>query len=139
MASLLDVNVLLAVAWPNHQHHDAASAWFLKHARAGWATCALTELGFVRLSSNPAYTRNAVNPLDAIELLAQLREVGQHHFWEAMPSVLTLEGLPLAGHLQVNDALLVRLAENNEGRLVTFDAAARQYAGAARSVLVLDG
>jgi predicted nucleic acid-binding protein len=26
--SLLDVNVLVAFAWPNHVHHSAAQHWF---------------------------------------------------------------------------------------------------------------
>jgi predicted nucleic acid-binding protein len=28
MSSLLDVNVLLALAWPNHVHHAASRTWF---------------------------------------------------------------------------------------------------------------
>jgi toxin-antitoxin system PIN domain toxin len=138
MVSLLDVNVLLALAWPNHQHHALAEAWFLRQARSGWATCALTELGFVRLSSNPAYSRNAVSPLDAIELLSQLRELGKHHFWKALPSVLELERLPLAGHQQLNDALLVVQAEQQQGRVITFDAALRHYTSSPQRVLVLE-
>jgi predicted nucleic acid-binding protein len=50
---LLDVNVLLALAWPNHQFH-AAALRELQPRRGRWATCALTQLGFIRLSSNPA-------------------------------------------------------------------------------------
>ena len=28
MIALPDVNVLIALAWPNHVHHDAARSWF---------------------------------------------------------------------------------------------------------------
>ena len=49
---LLDLNVLLAVAWPNHQFHASANSALSRKNR--WATCALTQLGFIRLSSNPA-------------------------------------------------------------------------------------
>ena len=35
---LLDVNVLLALAWPTHQHHGAAHQWFRQESRHGWAT-----------------------------------------------------------------------------------------------------
>lgn len=28
MIRLLDVNVLVALAWPNHVHHEAVQAWF---------------------------------------------------------------------------------------------------------------
>jgi toxin-antitoxin system PIN domain toxin len=137
VVSLLDVNVLLALAWPNHQHHRLAEDWFLRHAKAGWATCALTELGFVRLSSNPAYSKNAVSPLNAIGLLAELRSMGKHTFWQAMPSVVNLKHLPLAGHRQLNDALLVVLAEEQRGRVVTFDGGARHHAASVDRVLVL--
>lgn len=135
--ALLDVNVLLAVAWPNHQHHATALRWFERNAAAGWATCAITELGFVRLSSNPAYTEAAVSPMDAIALLGELREVGKHAFIKAQPSVLALEHLPLLGHRQVTDALLVVMAEEQRARLVTLDGAVRQYARKPDSVLLL--
>ena len=138
MVSLLDVNVLLALAWPNHQHHRLAETWFLRHAKSGWATCTLTELGFVRLSSNPAYSRNAVSPLDAIDLLAELREIGEHQFWKTMPSALELGGLPLAGHQQLTDAILVVLADQQQGRVITFDGGLRHYASSGQRVLVLE-
>jgi predicted nucleic acid-binding protein len=60
---MADVNLLLALAWPNHQFHRRARVWFAEHAGAGWATCAVTQLGFVRLSSNPAYTALPKTPL----------------------------------------------------------------------------
>ena len=37
MAALLDVNLLVALAWPNHVHHQAAHRWFARRARHGWA------------------------------------------------------------------------------------------------------
>ena len=53
-ALLLDVNALMALAWPNHQHHRAVVDRLDRPPAPEWATCALTQLGFVRLSSNPA-------------------------------------------------------------------------------------
>ncbi|MGH9896422.1 MAG: type II toxin-antitoxin system VapC family toxin, partial [bacterium] len=52
MIGLLDFNVLVALAWPNHVHHQAAVKWFLTNQSGGWATSPLTESGFVRVSSN---------------------------------------------------------------------------------------
>ena len=135
---LLDVNVLLAVAWPIHQHHSAALRWLEREARAGWATCALTELGFVRLSSNPAFTRQAVTPPEAIELLGRLRGFGKHRFLDALPSVDVLASLPLAGHQQLTDAFLVKTAELHRGMLVTFDRGAVVHDPSRKRVLVLD-
>lgn len=136
-ARLLDVNVLLAIAWPTHQHHGLAQAWFAKEAPHGWATCALTQLGFVRLSSNPAFTRQAVSPLDAIELLQELIGVGRHVFWSELPPVKVLASLPLVGHQQVNDALLVRAAELHRGSVVTFDKAMLAHDASGKRVTVL--
>jgi predicted nucleic acid-binding protein len=53
LISLPDVNVLLALAWTNHIHHDAAHRWFAHNAEAGWATCLHTQSAFLRLSLNP--------------------------------------------------------------------------------------
>ena len=50
---LLDVNALLALAWPNHQFHRTVLSRLERRPAPEWATCALTQLGFVRLSSNP--------------------------------------------------------------------------------------
>ncbi|MBL8175293.1 MAG: hypothetical protein JNK48_11535 [Bryobacterales bacterium] len=58
---LLDVNVLLAIAWPNHQFHRAAVK--AVSARNRWATCALTQLGFIRLSSIPVVLAGSEKPI----------------------------------------------------------------------------
>jgi len=50
--ALLDVNALVALAWNSRIHHAAVRRWFVAHHAAGWATCPVTESGFVRVSSN---------------------------------------------------------------------------------------
>ena len=57
---LLDVNVLLALLWPPFESHEAAHAWFVKSGRHAWATNPLTQLGVVRLLTNPSVMRGAV-------------------------------------------------------------------------------
>jgi uncharacterized protein len=118
---LLDTNVLLALAWPNHQHHAKAHAWFAAHAKRGWATCAFTQLGFVRLSSNPAYSRDAVSPQDAAALLQQWTRHKTHRFWNSPAADSPPIYLRALGHQQVNDAWLVEVARKNKGKLVTLD------------------
>lgn len=119
--ALLDTNVLLALAWPNHQHHGEAHAWFAVNAKKGWATCAFTQLGFIRLSSNPAYTPDAVTPQDAAALLRRLTALKAHHFWDS-PAADHPEIFGKAiGHQQVNDAWLVNVARRNHGCLITLD------------------
>jgi len=120
--ALLDVNVLLALAWPNHQHHAAAHRWFRGEAKHGWVTCAVTQLAFIRLSSNPAYTAEAARPADAAALLQQYCEHPNHHFWPSPTAAEPRLYHVAVGHQQVNDAWMVELARQREGRLVTFDA-----------------
>ena len=50
MVALLDVNVLVALLVPTHEHHQAARRWGMTSgAIDGWATCPLTELGVIRV------------------------------------------------------------------------------------------
>jgi predicted nucleic acid-binding protein len=50
VVSLLDVNVLVALLVPEHEHHIRAVDWFTGDAVAnGWATCVVTELGVIRV------------------------------------------------------------------------------------------
>lgn len=119
--ALLDVNVLLALAWPNHQHHGAAHKWFGNRSASGWATCALTQLGFIRLCSNPSFTAAPVAPKDAAELLAQMAKAPKHHFWTSPPAAEAALYQRAMGHQQVNDAYLVAIAEHHKGQVATFD------------------
>lgn len=119
--ALLDTNVLLALAWPNHQHHAHAHAWFAARAKYGWATCAFTQLGFIRLSSNPAYTADAVSPQEAASLLGRWTRLRTHRFWDSPPADDRTIYTHAIGHQQVNDAWLVEVARRNSGCLVTLD------------------
>lgn len=50
MIGLLDVNVLVALIVPEHEHHAVALRWFTTQAtKDGWATCSATELGVIRV------------------------------------------------------------------------------------------
>ena len=125
MIALLDVNVLIALAWPNHVHHNAARSWFMEQQDEGWATCPLTEGGFVRVSCNPSVVRHTVTPRDAIALLVNLRRLGAHSFW---PLDLSMVELPeeiagrIPGYRQITDAVLLAAAMQRDGQLATFDA-----------------
>lgn len=124
MTALLDVNALVALAWPNHVHHRAARSWFHRDHARGWATCPLTESGFVRVSSSRRATSEARTPAEAVLLLRRLVALPGHRFWEddvslARDEILALDRL--VGHRQVTDAHLLLLAIRRGGRLVTFD------------------
>jgi hypothetical protein len=137
-AALLDTNVLLALAWPNHQHHAQAHAWFAAHSRKAWATCAFTQVGFIRLSSNPAYTSNAVSPQDAASLLKQWTRSRAHRFWASPAADEPGIYLRAIGHQQVNDAWLVEAARRNAGWLVTLDTRLPVHAMEAGRVEVIE-
>ncbi len=118
---LLDVNVLLALAWPNHPHHAKSSKWFQRESHRGWATCALTQLSFVRLSSNPAVTLAVVAPQEAARILQRNLALPGHVFWQS-PSACDPGIFQAAvGHQQVTDAWLVEVARQNGGRFATLD------------------
>jgi len=122
VVSLLDVNVLIALAWSSHVHYEAAHAWFSQEERH-WATSALTQAAFVRLSSNPAVVGGLVTPQQAARVLEDMTKHPGHVFWEITPSLSTL-GCPgdwVLGHRQVTDAYLLALAEHHQGTLATFD------------------
>ena len=46
--ALLDVSLLIALFDRDHVHHEAAHDWFADHHSEGWATCPLSQNGFVR-------------------------------------------------------------------------------------------
>lgn len=122
-AALLDTNLLIALLWPAHEFHDAAQRWFRTN-RGEWATCPLTETGFVRIISNPAFSRDAVSPAEASEYLANNLASGKHRFLadsisfaEAVAPFASL----ITGHRQITDAYLLGLAMHHQARLTTFD------------------
>jgi toxin-antitoxin system PIN domain toxin len=124
-AYLLDVNLLLALAWPAHVHHADAHEWFHRKRATGFATCPLTQLGFVRLSSNPRFTKESATPYAALTLLASITELKEHVFWpDSLPCGQAFAHPPLiVGHQQFADFYLIALAHANRGVLATFDRA----------------
>jgi len=121
--ALFDVNFLVALAWPHHQFHPVANAWFNKHHAKGWATCTATQLGFIRLSSNPSYLQGAKKtPEEARRLLVELIGHPHHRFLSDLEApVYFPEIASLLGHQQLTDAYLIGMARLTRSRLVTFD------------------
>ena len=129
---LLDTNVLIALAWPNHVHHSEALRWFSRKRAHGFRTCPLTQCGFVRISSNPAFTRNAVTPAEALQVFERIVMLPGHQFWQddlSLPQALA-SPTPIVGHRQVTDAYLVSLAEAHGGILATLDRGVAVFAAA---------
>lgn len=121
---LLDVNVLIALVWPQHLHHTQVHAWLAQH-NGRFATTPLTEAALVRLSLQPFITGTAVTAAEALALLAGLRAHPQHHFVRD-DSTLADPAISLtrfATTRQVTDLHLVNLCAVHELVLLTLDRA----------------
>ena len=124
MTALLDVNVLIALFDPVHIHNEAAHAWFGGPSRGPWATCPLTENGFVRIVANPKYPGNRTTVADAAARLSVFCDSGDHVFWPDSLSIRERERIAaesIRGYRQITDVYLLALATRNDGVLVTFD------------------
>jgi toxin-antitoxin system PIN domain toxin len=124
-AWLLDVNVLLAWLWPVHEAHTTAAAWMNNSDYETWVTCPVTEMGFLRIVTNPSFSPLAPRWKEAISLLRkQTTDHPKHSFWQ---DSLPLEGMDkllgnrIQGSSQITDAYLLALAMHNRARMVTFD------------------
>jgi toxin-antitoxin system PIN domain toxin len=122
--SLLDVNVLVALFFPDHVHHELAHDWFADHHEDGWATCPTTENGFVRVACQQPSGDTVLRPVDVIGSFRRFCESPHHHRWAdavsmSDPDLFSVEYV--RGHRQITDVYLLGLAIRMGGRLVTFD------------------
>ena len=117
-------------------HHAAIRAWFDAHAADGWATCPVTESGFVRVSSNRKVLPAAIGVEEARRVLAALRTVGAHTFLPDDVAMVDDDVPRLVGHRQVTDAHLLTLARRRRASLLTFDGGVFEL-GAGRGVELL--
>jgi uncharacterized protein len=127
--ALLDVNALVALAWDSHVHHARMRSWFADHSSRGWATCPLTESGFVRVSSNPKALPVSIGIDAARAVLSALRALDGHQFLTDDVSLSDSDVPPITGYRQVTDAHLLILARRREMRLVSFDGGVQALSG----------
>ena len=129
MTRLLDVNVLMALLWENHEHHVKARSWF--KGVAAFATCPVAQLGFARVSSHPLLGYGLM-PEAAFGVLRQLLADPRHQF---VPDDLSCADRVvrtdlMAGANQITDRYLVALARHHGTSLATLDEPlARSFAG----------
>jgi len=123
MRALLDINVLLALLDADHIGHQRAREWISGEIQHGWASCALTQNGFVRIISQPKYP-SPVSPAEAVERLRRATSTEYHELWPRSISLLEdrhINSTHLHGPRQVTDVYLLALAVEHGGRFVTFD------------------
>jgi toxin-antitoxin system PIN domain toxin len=118
---LLDVNLLIALFSEGHVDHEAAQDWFAEAKDRGWATCPLTENGFVRVMRQ----RRPTWPVDQFaRLLRQFCDDRHHAFW---PDALSLTDPAIFdtgmidGPQQITDVYLLGLAVKKNAALATLD------------------
>ncbi len=121
--ALLDVNVLIALFDSDHVDHRRVRERLDTEIVHGWASCAITQNGFVRIVSHPRYP-NSLAPAQAIRSLARAADTDRHEYWPCSVSLLddtAIDRSRLLGHRQVTDAYLLALATAAGGRFVTLD------------------
>jgi uncharacterized protein len=117
---LPDINFLIALIWPNHIFHETARRRMEQH-RGKWATCLVTELGFIRVSSSPAALQTVVSPRQAAQFLSLTKSDRHHVYLDGGPPPAQHSWNSVQGHKQVTDAWLIWFATNHGARLITFD------------------
>jgi uncharacterized protein len=130
---LLDVNLLLKLHLPASSDHGRVTRWFSRHGSNAFATCAITQAGFVRV-----LTQQSLISLDPIELseaifsLGVLQQRPGHRFWPMdlgyIDATTKFDGR-LFGHQQVTDGYLLGLAIHHKGKLATTDRRIQHIAG----------
>ena len=124
MIFLLDVNVLVAMSYADHVHSERVNRWISQLAaehgcdRAIFATCPITELGFVRVSSGKAAYAESVDAArdDLEDLKASMGML-------LIPDDLPSRHLPVwvRKSEQTTDGYLLALAKAHDGCLATMD------------------
>jgi uncharacterized protein len=121
MTRLLDVNALVALGFSQHEHHDRVSLWVSGlPEKDSFATCPITELGFVRvLNQVPQYR---VPIADACELISRLRKNRKRRF-VFIPDDQGAAELPawVKTGKQSTDGHLLELAKTHGAELATLD------------------
>lgn len=111
---LPDVNLLLAYGWRSHPDHLKCRSWIL--GLSGFATCAITELGFLRVSMSPAYRASYQ---DASRVLQSLTTLQSASFLNCDLPVFQIA--PVSSYKDTTDCYLVELARKHSLRLATLD------------------
>jgi uncharacterized protein len=119
MRYLLDVNALVALGFLEHEFHPRMASWISRNVQA-MATCAITELGFVRvLSQAPQY---GLTVSDARSLLLRLKTATsvEFSFIADDQDISTISSWVKTAN-QITDGHLLQLAKAHGAVLATLD------------------
>jgi uncharacterized protein len=121
--SLFDVSVLIALLDPDHIHHGFVQSWWGENSTSGWASCPITQNGFVRIVSQPSYG-SGFTAAEAVERLAHETSRANHLFWPDDTEIVDpsrFDHRAILGPNQITDIYLLGLAAKRSGRFVTLD------------------
>ena len=110
---LLDIAPLLAMLWESHEHHERTMAWLSKRRPA---ICPLTEIDFLRISTQPAY--GATFP-QAKRMLREWKEAEKPEFIPCDLDALDMDDPSTGKH--TTDFYLASLAQKHGMQLATLD------------------
>lgn len=122
-----DLNVWLAAAWGSHSAHAKAAAW-LDLQEDTLAFCRITQMGLLRLLSNPAVMREeALTRTEAWDVYQQFNRDPRVQFLSEPdgldPMWLQMTKQPDRAHKLWTDDYLTAVAFLADATLVTFDRA----------------
>ena len=113
MTYLLDVSALMALLWELHEHNPRMTRW---QGGQSLAVCPLTELGFLRISTQPVF---GASVKDARKMLRDWKTARKPTF---IPCDLeALDSAAPPGSARTTDFYLASLAESHGMRLATLD------------------
>jgi predicted nucleic acid-binding protein len=121
---LLDVNVLVAMQYAQHVHYARVNAWAAalyadrKQGNVVFATCPITELGFLRIASGKAAHAPSVD-----SARSDLHTLKARQKMLFIPDDVPARRLPAWVHKspQTTDGYLLALAKAHSGHLATLD------------------
>ena len=122
MTSLLDVNALVSLLDANHSHHAAMTGW-LGTNKYPWASCPITQNGYLRIVTQESYP-NTISMKEAIRTLSQAVFTPGHEFLPDDISLLNqqlVEHQHVQGPKQLTDIYLLALSVFHGARFVTLD------------------
>ncbi|MHB8519217.1 MAG: TA system VapC family ribonuclease toxin [Limisphaerales bacterium] len=143
MASLCDVNFLLPLCNEQHEHHPIAKTRLAATPAAGqFVVCRTSQLGMLRLLSNPAAMKENVCTTDDAWLVYDKLMADDRFIYRDEPAGLQAKlreftrGFPVSPKLW-QDAYLAAFAVSAGLGLVTFDQGFDKFAGLRPEILRL--
>lgn len=129
---LLDTNILIPLLWPNHTSQVKVLKWFRANAESSFATCSLTQAGFLRITTTPAAMKVVYKLHEAKQLLFECTKRPGHKFLQTNISIFEAMApfeKRMQGAKQITDAYLLGIARHHGAKLATFDKAIKSLAG----------